>query len=299
MLFPTPTSSTPTTTAIQNVDTQLSCISSQLSYLADEVGELLNTVLLAQSVATGTLCANQVNTQYGYYSGLVANAMPNADGSPSAYPLDSTNQSLVADVPAWGPDGVLTGDCGSSINSMLFFSSTPGVKASWQQLNTNFQSPEAGGSAWYTQLQAQQLQQFLSYWSTLLYDQFVLQNEYFNYNGLIDDANILAGNVSGTSYCTAGSSSTTTQSYCVWTSNIQNAYPGDLYSDEIGIPSSGLAVNAYPAGLALGLGQQTINPQYLLPLGTFSSTAAASDAFSAFNNQGINPALFHFEWNWV
>jgi hypothetical protein len=82
-------------------------------------------------------------------------------------------------------------------------------------------------------------------------------------------------------------------------SNIGNAYPPDLYSDEIGIwntesGGAGLAISAYPAGLAMGEGQLGLQPYYLGQNtddpGSWPATNATTPSFNQFNSQGINPS---------
>lgn len=65
-------------------------------------------------------------------------------------------------------------------------------------------------------------------------------------------------------------------------SNINNAYPSDLYSDEIAIPDTGNAVVPYPAGLAIGIGQLGLNLSYIVKHSSgkndeyYANTAAAA-----------------------
>ena len=281
------------TTALQAVDAQLACISAQLGYLSEQVSELT----LLTDVDQNTTCGNAVLNQYNLYSGLVADAQ---DCNSSTCQLDSSNPSLVDDLPGWSPSSSLVNECGgpTGTNNMLF-GSAGGQGSAWQQLNKNYQSTN-GGYAWYTALEVQQLQQFLAYWGTIEYDLFVLTNEYDNYYGLTENAQISAGNVPGSSVCSAGTTSTTS-SFCAAMSNIGNAYPPDLYSDEIGIWSTvnganggaGLAISAYPAGLAMGLGQLGLNPYYLgqntPDPGSWAASKATGPSYTQFNNLGVNP----------
>jgi len=228
---------------VNAVSQQLACISSQLSYLSEQVAQLT----LMTAVAPALACGNSLEFQYNLYQGLVDAAEPNADGTPSANPLNGTNKALLTDLPGWGS---LATSCGSSINNMLM--GTAGGQASaWRTMNQNYQIPANGGSKWATALQVQQLQEFLSYWGTLEYYQFVLTNEYYNYedNPNPTNAQSQAGNVTETTLCKNGTTATS-PTYCAWQSNILNAFPGNLYSDEIGVWSNGLAANAYPGGLA-------------------------------------------------
>jgi len=307
----------PSNSALQAVDAQLACISAQIGYLSEQVGELT----LLTDVDQNTQCGNDVVYQYNLYSGLVSEAQ---NCTSSTCQLNSSNPSLIADLPSWSPSSdIVSGTCAgpTGTNNMLF-GSAGGQGAAWLQLNSNYQSTN-GGYAWYTALQVQQLQQFLSYWGTIEYDLFVLTNEYNNYYQLFENAQIAAGNVSGSqTVCTSGSTSST-PTYCVAQSNIANAYPPDLYSDEIGIwnnstgTGAGLAINPFPAGLAIhnplsnptkAEGDQTgVGPLYIYNTSgnqsTWSADASApgasndansyygatSSSYTVFNGYGINP----------
>jgi hypothetical protein len=290
MLLTGGSTGSPSASALQAVDAQLACISAQIGYLSEQVAELT----LLTDVDQNTTCGNAVLNQYNLYSGLVADAQ---DCNSSTCQLDSSNPSLVDDLPGWSPSSSLVNECGgpTGTNNMLF-GSAGGQGSAWQQLNKNYQSTN-GGYAWYTALEVQQLQQFLAYWGTIEYDLFVLTNEYDNYYGLTENAQISAGNVPGSSVCSTGTTSST-PTFCAAMSNIGNAYPPDLYSDEIGIWSTvnggaGLAISAYPAGLAMGLGQLGLNPYYLgqntPDPGSWAASKATGPSVTQFNNQGINP----------
>lgn len=309
-------SGSPSTSSLQAVDEQLSCISSQINTLVT----LVDALTLTTDVDQNTECGNQVVYQLGLYSGLVAMAQ---DCDTPNCQMNSNNPSLLADLPGWSPssdlvDGICAGPTGT--NNMLF-GSGGGQGAAWLQLNSNYQNT-AGGYAWYTALQVQQLQEFLSYWGSIEYNLFVLTNEYNNYYQLFENAQIASGNVPGSqTVCTSGSTNLTA-TYCVGQSNIANAYPPDLYSDEIGIwnnsigTGAGLAVNAFPAGLTMTYdypngagpgGQRGLNPYMLFyntpQNSTWSANASSPSAsnynvpsegattasYSAFNSYGINP----------
>lgn len=307
----------PADSAIAAVSDQLACISAQLTYLTEQVQELQ----LTQDVDQNTSCSNSVTNNYYVYVGVVEDA---ADCTTSTCQLNGNNPSLVGDLQSWSQSSsMVNGDCGDTVstNSMLFGTSG-GQASAWQQLNKNYQST-AGGYAWYTAAQVQQLQQFLSYWGTIAYDLFVLTNEYYNYYQQFENAQISAGNVSGSStLCsnsTAEPTTADTPTFCVLQSNIMNAYPPDLYSDEIGMwngEGAGLAVNAYPAGLAMHnpldnptqpIGQQTaLSPLYIYNTsgnnsywsanatsGTNTAESyygATPPSYSAFNSGILNPA---------
>jgi len=237
------TSNSPaSSSSVKAVTQQLACISSQLNYLSEQVAEMY----LIEKIDTAASCESALKAQYVLYRGLVDAAEPNADGTPSAKPLDKNNVDLLADLPDWR---ALNNFCGSRINDMVFGTQGNRYQGAWQISNKNYQTPSLGGSSWATALEVQELQEFLSYWGTLEYYQFILTNEVYNYYSETTNANSSAGNDFGTTLCkTTNNASTAT--YCAYQSNMLNAFPGDLYSDEIAVWSSGLAVNAYPGGLA-------------------------------------------------
>jgi hypothetical protein len=308
MLLTGGASGSPSASALQAVDEQLACITAQLSYLSEQIGHMAYTIDIESAVN----CASYATTQYNNYSGLVADAL---DCDSPTCQLNGNNSSLVGtttvvngttqyvpgDLGAWDPNGSEVGSCsqGSTVNNALF--GTAGGQASgWQQLNANYQMT-TGGYAWYTALQVQQLQQTLSYWGTVQYYAFLLTNEYDNYYGFTTNAQNSAGNVSGSAVCSTGATNLST-TFCAAMSNIGNAYPPDLYSDEIGIwntvngvnGGAGLAISAYPAGLAMGLGQVGLNPYYLGQVttdpGSWPASNATGPSYTQFNSQGINPS---------
>jgi hypothetical protein len=301
MLLTGGASGSPSASALQAVDEQLVCISAQLAYLSDQVAELTLLNLVDQN----TNCASVASENYNYYYGLVVDAIGCTE--PTCQ-LNANNTNLVGtstaagDLAGWGPQGSLLNACAGPemTNTMLF--GAPGSQggSAWNQLNSNYQMT-TGGYAWYTAFEVQQLQQFLSYWGTIEYYVFVLTNEYFNYYGQSENVSINAGNVSGSAVCSTGATNTS-PTFCVAMSNIANAYPPDLYSDEIGIwntvngvnGGAGLAISAYPAGLAMGEGQLGLQPYYLGQNtddpGSWPATNATTPSFNQFNSQGINPS---------
>jgi len=248
---------------------QLECIDEQLNFLSGQIAEVQESV----DIESATSCSNAIQgtAAWGGYQYLINNA--------DQYPINSSNQSLTQIyLPAWQQ---LNTTCGSAINAMLF--GTAGDQGSaWQQLNRN----TSAGIQWYTQEQNQSLQIFLAYWGTLLYQQFVLTNEYDNYNGADEAAGAAAGGTvtfEGTTPVTAASIDTdsikvqcspgsTAQSptYCVWMNNLLRAFPGTLFSDEVGIIATGQSVSAIPGGEIAG-----IQPQATPPPGAGGSTVNA------------------------
>lgn len=240
--------SDPALAALEAVQQQLDCISSQIAYLSDEIKGLG----LQISLGTAADCENAINANYPEYAFLVDMG--------GTKPLDNTNEALKDAVARWNPDSTAMSKCnyGTSIDNMLWGTSG-GRESAWQILNKKYQSE----GAWYTQVDVQELQSFLDYWSTLLYQEFVLSNEYYNYYEKYDAAKYRAGTSQDFApLCRYGSTSSD-PTYCAYFSNIHNAYPADLYSDEIAFYGSGLAVIPFPAGLALGIGPNEYNPNYI------------------------------------
>lgn len=240
--------SDPTLDALKAVQEQLDCISSQIAYLSSEI-KALN---LQISLGTAADCEDAITANYPEYAFLVDMG--------GTKPLDNTNEQLKDAIERWNPDSNEMSKCdyGKAINNMLWGTST-GRESAWQILNKIYQSE----GAWYTQADVQELQVFLDNWSTLLYQEFILSNEYYNYMEKYDTAKYRAGTSQGFApLCRYGSISED-PTYCVYFSNIQNAYPADLFSDEIAIYGSGLAVIPFPAGLALGVGPNAYNPGYI------------------------------------
>lgn len=254
---------------VQAVMSELTCISEQINYLSAQIAELQFTV----DVDTATTCANAVTTGYNDYAYLVNNA--------SQYPITASNSSLQSYLPLWNE---LNETCGDGINSMLF-GTAGGQGSAWQQLNQNY----SAGVQWYTQEQVQGLQTFLSYWGTILYQQFILTNEYYNYYGDWESAQANAGgsNPNGASpVCSAGAGPET-PTYCVWQNSIAAAYPDDLFSDEIGIIASGMGVNANPGGMIAQ------NPIFMSESQTESIYLKDTDATA---NESYTPTAMNASW---
>lgn len=271
-----PTGSDPTLKAIERVQAQLACISSQVLELNSEILDLS----FKEAVQPALECKDSVETQFTIYRNKIEAAMPNDDGTSSAE-LDPSYQALKKQVDSWGPKSNLVDHCGygSKINNMLFANNASGQASAWRQLNIKLQFD----FIWYTQKETQQLQKFLAYWSTILYEEFVLTNEYHNYMGEFREAEKYAGADPQhlSPYCKFQPYGDY-KNYCVFTNNINYAYPADLYSDEIAIPDTGNAVVPYPAGLPIGVGQLGLNLSYIVKNSSgrsneyFAKTAAAA-----------------------
>ena len=314
----------PTLEAIGGVQTQLDCISSQIGYLSSEITELLYQVELQSAIA----CSTQIAPAWSNYTWAVNHASSN--------PLTPNNTSLTGSyLPAWGS---INANCGSSINQALF-GTAGGQGSAWQTINQMMQS---NYPSWYTYVQVQQLQTFLSYWSTLIYQQSVLTAEYNNYYGY-NEANLSAFGLATTSNgsqlqltqclpgqpisstncaCTEGTTATS-GNFCSYLSNISNAFPPDVYSDEVAIPALGITYSAFPGGIitpwpgnitpetnpARSAGMAGLNTYYIIntmysenlfgnwSVGggsqqnfSFPMAPYVSTAMQAFNSYGINQA---------
>lgn len=299
----------PTTEALDNIAEELDCISTQLNAIKAELNEIetmINYATLQTELTNANHCETQLNTGWGYYNALV-------NGSDGA--INSSNPNLcLYNGGAGSPCG--SGDiyewqaevnyCGTVINDTLFGTGGDAGGSAWAQLNLLYQSEYA----WYTQAQTQAMQSFLSYWSTIIYYQFVLQNEVYNFYGQFANAVTFGGGPGtyGSTAC-AYNQSIPNVTVCQWQSNIQYAFPPDLYSDEIGL-WNGTAVNAFPGGLAIGsvggtgATPLTLDDSYLSSLYTdtdvatsgtgatinYDASTVTAGAQTAFNGQGINPA---------
>lgn len=224
------------------VANDLTCISSQVNYTSKQLADLQ----LSVDVDTATDCSSAVTPAWENYGYAVGAALGDPTATPPVppVPLNASNSSLTGVyLPQWN---ALNTTCGSAVNAMLFGTSG-GQQSAWQQLNKN----TSAGVEWYTQEQSQVLQTFLSYWGGILYQQFILTNEYYNFYGYFEAAASTSGgtNPTGSSPVCAAGSTSQTATFCVWQNNIAAAYPGDLYSDEIGVISSGQSVAAVPGGM--------------------------------------------------
>jgi hypothetical protein len=279
----------PTEEELKKISGQLDCISSQLAYLTEEMTELLLNVELQLELTGANNCAAQLQTQWLLYNGVVNGPTTINNTDPDLIGVPSLN--IVGDLQNW--NNVNT-SCGKAISNSLF-GTLGGQGSAWKTLNQLSQKD----NNWYTQTQAQSLQSFLSYWSTLLYQQFVLINEVYNFSNQVQNAVTLSGAAGNGSIGCANGTTVASPTFCAQQSNIQNAFPGNLYSDEAGIWQTGFAINAYPAGSAVAQGTQGWNANYMGNLfwqiyygnekAAWSVPASnlTQSAISAFNSQGI------------
>ena len=282
---------TPDAAALNAVVNDLNCISAQLNYLITAVNALQLETLL-ESVST---CQNEITTDYYNYQYI----LQNEDIFQQAASDTTLADYASGDGSEWGTH---TSSCQNEFNNMLFGTLTPASTAGWPLMVNN----TLGSVQWYTQAQVQELQQFLSYWGMLTYQELILQSEYNNYNGSMTAMQSASGvqytmteprqvvlNSNGDAQCLATASSTA-PTYCVYASNIAHAFPPNLYSDEVALTSSGTAVEAIPGGVLTTSAVQ------------FPGTAGAAgdvvfpglDADYGFTNgkaSSMNPAWF---WNY-
>ncbi len=238
MLFTGGNETSPESEALKQVSQQLECISMQINYLSGQVDQLM----VYETVGTATQCDANVASYYKDYEWYVDAAQPNDDGTPSGYQLNDSNTIFTDSLKAWS--GMYS--CGATINNMLW--GTAGAQGpAWQSINVQYRN----AYPWWTQQQVQELQDFLAYWSMRLHQAFVLHTEYLNYYQQFDKAKAEAGAYESPEGELSSELCTTNTTYypetfCVWQNKIPGAYPKDLYSDEVAIPATGLAVHVLP-----------------------------------------------------
>ncbi len=274
-----PSGTSPTVQALTNISNELDCISAQISAISEQIDELQFTT----DLTAANQCQSNIATQWQIYNGLVASYID----SPSEINASNPNVSSAA-----ANFNAVATSCGSNIVADLFGTTGDPDNTAWLELNSIYKI----NYSWYTQVQNQSLQYFLAFWSTALYQQSVLANEYYNFSNLFTTATIAAGSVGGgSSQCS--SSYSAVGSLCYQQANIQSSFPGNLYSDEAGIYQTGLAVNAYPGGSAIAGGSPQQLNAYTLgsdaiysSIYSFPASTWANSAYSNFNGSGINPA---------
>jgi len=222
----------PSEAEIERVAQEMTCLVSEMGYLVEEVG----AIAFQLDIQSAITCENNLTSPFLEYHWLTL----------AGEPLDSSNPTLMLDYPDWNPSTI---QCGNAINNALF--GTAGGQASaWSQLVQNV----IGSSNWVTLNEIQQLQAFLAYWGGLEYQQYILTNEYYNLTNQSGLAQYIGGYAAGSGQGVVGCVNGTTASsgtVCAWQSNISSVYPDNIYSDEAGIPSYGIAVSAFPSGLVI------------------------------------------------
>lgn len=263
--------------AIQQVQGQLDCISEQLVYIADIENELITEGLeneLQTALQGPDSCASSIQNAWGEYEYYVKNAS-------SKYPLNKSNGSFANAVKGFKTS--YNQGCPATLVNGIFGTSG-GEAGAWNLFNQYYQSSNPN---FYTAVQVQQLQTFLSYWSTMVYQQSVLISEYNGYNGYTEANSQAFGLVNGScsksgsgpvSCDCASTASDSPTSFCVISSAFSNAFPTSIYSDEIAFLTLKTAISPYPGGLAASsvnggvvtpsstpnLGPAGLNSQYIL-----------------------------------
>lgn len=247
----------PTADTLKEIQAQLTCISTQIAYLSEQVAYLSVQV----SLIVAQQCSTQMDTAWQSYRDAIAHA--------STEKLNSDNGAFIS---VWLPNwGEVHKTCGSAINTALF-SSNGNQTPAWRSLAKLFQDKHGG---WLKQAEVQELQEFLAYWGEIENQQFTLRSEYDSYtaratgdNSFYRDISNIGGfytdanGVKDTSKCASGTTSASS-TFCVWANNIKSAYPGDLYSDELGVMSDGQGVILYPWKSETYLADDMINLGYL------------------------------------
>lgn len=259
-ILDTGTGSDPLSDKLDAIQTQLTCISQQIAYLSEQIVYLSVQV----SLNNAQDCGNKLDTAWqSYFDGM-------------------NNGTLVAGnksfeelwLPAWRE---AHDACGSSINTALF-SRNGGSVPAWPTLVSTYET-KRGGVVY--QSEVQEMQEFLAYWSEKEHQQFILRSEYDSYNQTYDDRELISGfDINNPELCIKGTTSSSAK-FCVWSNNIKAAYPKDLYSDEIGIMSSGYGVNAYPSDLNARKILETYGNEY-------AWGANGQKFFNEFNSRPLN-----------
>ena len=297
----------PTSEATSEIQSQLECISTQLNYIEEQLNELSAQVAydtLQTELNNADNCQSSLESGFQLYNAIANGSDGPINRSNPNICVSSGNGCVGGDIAQWQTQ---LQSCNTIINNTLF-GTTGGEGAVWPQLVQMYQDT----FAWYTYDQVQAMQGFLTNWSTMIYYQFVLQNEIYNFSGEWGNAVAFGGGPGtvGSTAC-AYNPPSANATVCQWNSNIQAAYPPDLYTDEIGLyppnttpptaPTPGTAVNAFPGGLAIGLTEptpQSMDDSYLSSLfestenGTiyYDASKVTANALGVFNGQGINPA---------
>jgi len=219
--------------AIKAVQQQLDCISAKIDYLSTQIAYLQIDVKLINAEA----CKSVIDPAWTNYEYAVNN-----------YPSSNASQAIKDEFKR-SLEGVwlhqwqnLATTCGAAINNALFVKTAQSEPA-WNLYYTSYYNLRSG---WYYPSDVQSMQAFLASWSNLTYEYFVMTNEYYDYKGYVSAAKSSAGyKESNSNYCHEQTSSSTSN-FCVWANNISQAYPPSVYSDELAIARTGLAINAVP-----------------------------------------------------
>ena len=262
-----PATSSESNPQLNQIQEQLDCISNQIAALNSS----LNSVSLQITMSNAQSCKSAIQSTWATYGGLVQTA---ADSTAADDQLTSANPSLVALMENSSSSVVTTipemqATCNNIIDDSLF-ETYVGEYPGYSQLLASLQTGESA----LEPSSVQTLQLFLNQWGTLEYQQMVMVSESYNYQALYGagsqwtNENTSMGATTGSCPATpsAGTVNASTTSFCGFLQNVANVYPGNTYSDEIGLfttpavsctvsscasPSyavSGLAVSAVPGG---------------------------------------------------
>lgn len=146
-----------------------------------------------------------------------------------------------------------TQTCGTAIDDTLFGPTTgTGGPAGYQAFLASILGQQ---KSTVTQTQVQQIQAMLQWWGLYEVKQLALEQEYANWNDNPSLWNEYTGyadsGADGFPVCSTSTTSATSQSACTGFSHLANAWPDDLYSDEIGQLDKGIAVNGFPGGFVV------------------------------------------------
>jgi len=229
------TAVSPELEAIDSVGADLNCIESQINYLSEE----LNALALQITADEMASCISAIDSAWLIYNGTTDGTYPTIDSEFTSVFNTATENAM--------------NTCGDIINNAVFISMPGGGTPAWAQYNKNYQA----ANAYYNQSNVQALQIFISYYSTYAYKQFVLTSEYYNLKGYFATSQLLSGyastNTAGAILCDSGTTASTAN-FCAYQSNFSDAMPGSLYSDELGLYSTGNAITVYPTAATYDFG---------------------------------------------
>ena len=213
---------------LDEIQKQLDCIDAKINYVIAQVSAL--QVQLSMTAAENCY-NNAISTNWSNYLAYT-NSLDTSD------PWDKSSTELLFS----GFKNVIE-QCGSAIDAGLFSIPSGQTASVWQ---TKFLDAENKYGGFLFPVDNQGLQAVLSEWNYKTYQYFVLSSEYYNYEGAYSLAGSSGGyNMEDSTFC---SDNTTSQSvnFCVYENNIKKAMPATIYSDEVAIVDSGIAVNALP-----------------------------------------------------
>lgn len=257
----------------------------------------------ALTIAGNNIVVSQPTAVTGGYSvSLSAPATGIVQSVSVAQSLDVTNALLPGTI-----DTFDLGYCVGVVNDALFATQSSGPTGLVAYL-TWLTNGASGVGSTMTPAMLSQLQQFLTYWGLIEAQAFMLGAEYENFYGDVGGA---VEQLSGFAPIHAEGSwpicweTADKGSACSAFSNLAEAWPDPLYSDEIGQTGSMVAVNAFPGGLSvppdstqakLDRTETSLNPATWLALywrlggncGPYSNGLAPNASFPTFNRTDQN-----------